>query len=129
MRSEISDPENLLRGSGLKINEEGSRSGNKKGGNDVTGSEGQEKGSVNEEEILSIEEEIVVEKANEEVRKEDTIKVSEDGEEGKNKTIGGKSGMKETKEDNKNDQIGKSIAGIQHWPDLANSITQSLPRR
>ncbi|KAH0914427.1 hypothetical protein HID58_028873, partial [Brassica napus] len=67
--------------------------------------------AVNEEEILSIEEEIVVEKANEEVRKEDTIKVSEDGEEGKNKTIGGKSGMKETKEDNKNDQIGKSIAG------------------
>lgn len=72
------------------------------------------------EKILSIEEEIIVEKANEEVRKEDTIKVSEDGEEGKNETIGGKSGMKETKEDHKNDQIGKSIAGIQHWPDLAN---------
>lgn len=45
MRSEISDPENLLRGSWLKINEEGSRLGNKKGGNDFTGSEGQEKGA------------------------------------------------------------------------------------
>lgn len=81
------------------------------------------------EEILRIEEEIIVEKANEEVRKEDTIKVSEDGEEGKDKTIGGKSGMKETKEDNKNDQIGKSIAGIEHWPDLENSIRRSLPKR
>lgn len=81
------------------------------------------------EEILRIEEEIIVEKANEEVRKEDTIKVSEDGEEGKDETIGGKSGMKETKEDNKNDQIGKSIAGIQHWPDLENSIRRSLPKR
>ncbi|KAF2620888.1 hypothetical protein F2Q68_00039929 [Brassica cretica] len=45
MRSEISDPEHLLRGSWLKINEEGSRLGNKKGGNDFTGSEGQEKGA------------------------------------------------------------------------------------
>lgn len=44
MQSEIFDLENLLRGFGLKINEEGSRSGNKKGGNDVIGSEGQEKG-------------------------------------------------------------------------------------
>lgn len=93
---------------------------------------------VEYEEILSIEEEILVEETNEEsskevseevsneVNKEVAVQVENEEELDQDKS---ESEMKEAK-DEKSNQAATSIAGIEHWPDLAtNSIRPSLPRR
>lgn len=53
-----------------------------------------------------------------------------DEELGKKETKDESSGVKEIQEETTNDSLVKSIAGIEHWPDLAaNTIRPSLPRR
>ncbi|WZZ60247.1 hypothetical protein YC2023_060354 [Brassica napus] len=121
-RSEINDSGNLQRGSGLKINDEvqGKELGS---GNE---NENQTRKGESYEEIISVEEEIVIEETEEELSKEEN---KEEEVEAKNDIMEDIKGRETSVEGNKSG-IGQSVAGIEHWPDLtANSVRPSLPRR
>lgn len=86
--------------------------------------EGELGNQVEYEEVLSVVEEIITEEnAVEKVGNDDEKEV--EGEENMEENTNEIDGEKEV---NSNDQAVKSIAGIEHWPDLATTTRPSLPR-
>ena len=82
---------------------------------------------VEYEDIISVEEEIVIEETEDEVCKEENKK---EEVEASNDIMEDTNGREAPEEGNKSGKAGKSVAGIEHWSDLtANSIRPSLPRR